>query len=347
MRESLNWRRLLTPLRFLISGGLLVYLIWHANPAAIWGVWQSIDLRLLGVALGLQLTGVMISAYKWNVLLGVRDKRQPYPWIFGTYMVGQFANNFLPTMVGGDALRAVQLGRRVGSFSHASASVFFERLTGFLALSLIASVALVLTYFGWFGTHLQTEPLLMWLTAGFAVAAIGAVICSFAAPQLLAVFGSRLPAVARGPLQKVAAALAVYGKDRVALSKVLALSFVFQSIWILMHVACALSLGIAAPLLIYALMVPITDIVGLAPIFVNNLGAREFIFSLYLAQVGVAPATALALSFLVFTTRLSISAIGGLVLLFGGADLRVDQTARRGASPRDGALQLSGLRSED
>jgi hypothetical protein len=80
-----------------------------------------------------------------------------------------------------------------------------------------------------------------------------------------------------------------------------------------------LALGIDAPPLIYALMVPLTDIIGLAPIFVNNVGARDLVFSVYLRQVGVPEASALALAFTAFSIRLAVSSIGGLVLLFGGA----------------------------
>jgi glycosyltransferase 2 family protein len=76
-------------------------------------------------------------------------------------------------------------------------------------------------------------------------------------------------------------------------------------------------------------MVPLSDILGLAPIFFNNVGARDLIFTIYLGQVGVPPATALALAFTVFTVRLITSMIGGLVLLFGGASLRT-VTLRRG-----------------
>jgi hypothetical protein len=69
--------------------------------------------------------------------------------------------------------------------------------------------------------------------------------------------------------------------------------------------------------------VPITDILGLAPIFVNNLGVREGVFILYLSQVGIPPATAIALAFIIFSVRLAVSILGGLVVLFGGADLNV------------------------
>jgi hypothetical protein len=69
-------------------------------------------------------------------------------------------------------------------------------------------------------------------------------------------------------------------------------------------------------------MAPVTDILGLAPIFVNNLGAREWVFTSYLSQVGVSQETALALAFMIFAVRLAVSILGGLVVLFGGADLR-------------------------
>jgi glycosyltransferase 2 family protein len=103
---------------------------------------------------------------------------------------------------------------------------------------------------------------------------------------------------------------------------VLAMSLLFQALWVLIHAVCGLALGIQAPLLLYAVMSTVTDMLGLAPIFLNNLGAREFVFTLYLAQAGVAQETALALAFMIFAVRLIVSVLGGLVALFGGADLR-------------------------
>ena len=89
-------------------------------------------------------------------------------------------------------------------------------------------------------------------------------------------------------------------------------------------------LGIHAPLLLYALMVPLTDMIGLVPIFVNNLGARELIFTLYLGQIGVAPAQALALAFLVFTVKLAVSLLGGLVTALGGVPMRATPDPQQG-----------------
>jgi glycosyltransferase 2 family protein len=329
---SMRWRSLLFPLRVIVSGGLLIYLIWRADPAKIWQSWKLADMRLIALVLVLQFAGIALSAAKWWVLLWARGQRQPYSWMLGAYLAGQFANNFLPTTVGGDALRVAQLGRRMGSYSQASASVFIERLTGFLALSLIACLALLISYIDVTGTSLVTTPALRWLTVGFALAAIAAMAVSFIAPRLQQRFGKWLPEAARRPMQRVADALADYAPHGRLLALVLAMSLLFQLLWIVIHVVCGWALGITtAPLLLYAVMAPITDILGLAPIFVNNLGAREVVFTLYLSQVAVPPETALALAFTIFAVRLVVSLLGGLVILFGGADLSAARAPRQDA----------------
>ena len=65
-------------------------------------------------------------------------------------------------------------------------------------------------------------------------------------------------------------------------------------------------------------MVPVSDIVGLLPVFFNNLGTRESIFVLILGQFRVPAASALAIAFVVVLVRLLISALGGVSYAAGG-----------------------------
>jgi glycosyltransferase 2 family protein len=328
-----HWRHIFNIVRWTVTGGLLVYLVWRADPAKLWEAWGGVDGRLLGLALALQLVGIALSSLKWSVILGARGHHLPYRWLMGTYLVGQFANNFLPTGVGGDAVRVVQLGRRVGSYSQSSASVFVDRLTGFLALSLIANVALVLTYTGMAGFQLTAsnpsdhqflnDTLLFLITIGFTLVALVAVVGCFIASWLHKTFGSRLPDFVDSPMEKVARSLSDYFPKGRSLVLVIGISLMFQSLWVVINYVCGLALGIEAPFLMFALIAPITDILGLVPLFVNNLGARELVFTFFLFYVGVPKATALALAFMVLTVRLVVSLLGGVVMLFGGADLRV------------------------
>lgn len=309
-------RRALNLLRLLISLALIGYLVYQADPRQIWQSWRSIDLSLFGLALLIQLLGIAVSAFKWGVLLRGRGQTQPYPWLFGMYLVGQFASNFLPTSVGGDAVRAIRLGRRIGSYSAASASVFVERLTGFLALSALGNLALLaLALLP--GPAIQAPPLLRVLTVGFGLVALAALAAVFGAARLQRLAEPLVPAFARGPFQRVMAALADYAPRGRRLWLVLGLSLLFQTLWIGMHAVCGLALGLSVPPLLYVLMPTSTDLFGLAPMFVNNLGARELVFTLYLSQIGIAPAQAVALALLIFTVRLLVSILGGVVTALG------------------------------
>ncbi|NJN66169.1 MAG: flippase-like domain-containing protein [Chloroflexaceae bacterium] len=330
MQRVHRWPRALTYVRYIVTTGLLISLILMADPAKILEEWRSVDLGLLGLALALQIGGVAVSSAKWSVLLQSRGQQQPYPWLVSAYLVGQFANNFLPTGVGGDAVRAIQLGRRIGSLSQASASVFIDRLTGFLALSLIANGALVLACTGVAGGRIETDGWLYLVTIGFTLAGVAVAAGCLLAPWFSRRMGARLPEVLRTPIERVAQSLADYFPQGRALVLVLGISLLFQTTWVVINIVCGLALNIQAPLLLYALMAPLTDILGLLPVFVNNMGARELIFTLYLSQVGVSPATALALAFLVLSVRLIVSVLGGLVMLVGGADFQI---GRKSQSP--------------
>lgn len=314
---------LLSILRYVITGGLLIYLVWVADPVRIWEEWRSVHLGILLAGIVFQLLGVILSAAKWGILLYARGQQQPFMWLLRSYLVGQFANNFLPTGIGGDAVRALQLSRRIGSLSQATASVFLDRLTGFLALTCIANGAMVLLATGLVGEPLVTQEWLIVITVLVTFAAVGAVLVSLGAPWLLIRIGPWLPGIIRHPLETIAQALADYFPKGKMLLAILVFSFSFQSLWVTVNLMCGLALGIAAPWLLYALMATMTDILGLLPVFVNNMGARELVFTLYLSQIGVPPASALALAFLVLSVRLLVSVLGGVVLLIGGSDLRV------------------------
>ncbi|WP_129674706.1 lysylphosphatidylglycerol synthase transmembrane domain-containing protein [Candidatus Chloroploca sp. Khr17] len=302
-------------LRFGVSGGLLGYLVWRADPRTIWIQWQQADWRLLLLAVVVQLGGIALSSWKWALLLQANQRPQPYRWLLATSFLGLFANNFLPTSVGGDAMRVVALGRKSGSYAQASASVFMERLTGLLALSLIALGALLVGASALVARQPVTEPTLITATAGFALVALVATGGAFAAPWLLRRFGHWLPVLVRQPLSTIAQALDEYRHSRGTLLAVLMISLLVHALWIGMHVIASRALGIEAAWLLYLLMVPLTDIIGMVPIFFNNVGARDLVFTLYLRQAGVPDATALALAFTVFSIRLLISLIGGVVLL--------------------------------
>jgi hypothetical protein len=153
-------------------------------------------------------------------------------------------------------------------------------------------------------------------------AATAALAVAFAAPsvtRLLSWFG--LPNLFhwRAALSRARNSLAVYLEAPGSLYRVIGLGFAYQLIWIATNAVAAQALGLHIPNSVVALMVPMSDIIGLVPIFFNNLGAREGMFVLVLGNLGVTTAQAVGLSLLVYGVRLLISLAGGLLYLLGGA----------------------------
>src|SRR5690349_10940307 len=107
-------RTLLVLLQICVSAALLYLLLRQVDLARLLAIWGGIDRPLLALALALQLGGVLISALKWWLLLRAAGYNAPYLWTVRIYMIGQFFSNFLPTQIGGDAVRVYYLTRRIG-----------------------------------------------------------------------------------------------------------------------------------------------------------------------------------------------------------------------------------------
>ncbi|MBA3948260.1 MAG: flippase-like domain-containing protein, partial [Herpetosiphonaceae bacterium] len=325
-------RRLLLVARTVISVSLLVYLLFQVNISQLLAASQHLSLALLALAFVLQLAGVFVSSAKWWLLLRACGQSVPYRWALQTYFIGQFFSNFLPTMIGGDAVRVYRLNQRLKQPAIALTSVFVERLTGFLALTVIAALALVRSA----GT-LQHTPALLWGATWCVVAASAGVLVALAAP-LVARSLVRLPVPNiqdwRGKLQLLAQTLGEYYRYRRTLFTVVVMSFAYQLSWIGVNYAVIRALALAVPLYFTALMVPISDIIGLVPIFLNSIGARGGTFLLLLRSLGVSAASTVALSTLVFVVRMLVSLLGGLLYMLQGV-------TGSGVPPRTGMLATS------
>lgn len=307
---------MLVALRVLVSVTLLAYLMSEVDPAQLLVAWQTILLPFVLLAAGLQLLGVLINALKWWVLIRSSGQHVSYPWTVRTYFIGQFFSNFLPTMIGGDAVRMYQLNRRIRQPSLAVASVFVERLSGFVALNVIAIAALRLSV-----ERFANAPELYQAAIGcIAVASAGLLLALCAAPLTRLLRHFALPNMLnwRGKLESVAQSLVSYYACHSALALVLFLSSVYQLVWIGSNYALAQALRIDVSFAFMALMVPISDIIGLIPIFLNNLGAREGTFVVLLGQLDITPEVALSLAFLIFVVRMGVSLVGGVLYMLGG-----------------------------
>lgn len=103
-------------------------------------IWQVVAYLIFYFA------GVLVSAYKWQIL--AKGKRMIFPLrdFFKHYITGAFINNFLPSFLGGDAYRSYQLGKKNGRFVEAGSTVMMDRITGFVAATIMAIIFAALNW---------------------------------------------------------------------------------------------------------------------------------------------------------------------------------------------------------
>jgi hypothetical protein len=94
--------------------------------------------------------------------------------------------------------------------------------------------------------------------------------------------------------------------------QLVAVSFVYQSLGIVIVYVLGRALGIELSLWRYFIYLPLITAITVLPISLAGIGIREGAFVFFFAQAGVAQAQALALSLLLFAQTLGLALLGGV-----------------------------------
>ncbi len=284
--------RLAPWLRVAVSLALLAWLV-HMLPL------QALADRLaharplpVAAAVGILALTYVAAGIRWARIargLGIAvDRARKVRFVF----VGMFASLFLPSTIGGDAVRAVLLARgREGMRARAFASVVLDRANGFAALLGLIGIA--------------------WLAAGRGAAVAGWGMLALAA---LGVFGVRWLALV--PRLR---ALPVASPDfRRAWLAALPLSVFVQLGVIGAHVALGRAVGLTLAWPDWVLVVGLAALAAALPVSFNGIGVRE---ASYVGLAGWAGGdeTAAGAMAALWLLVLAITALPGGVLLWQSA----------------------------
>ena len=302
--------RWLKPVVTLTLYGIVFY--W-TDAGAVLSRLSRARLDFVAAAVLLYMAGQALSAWRWRLLLAPVGLRATYARMLGFYFTGMFFNLFLPTIVGGDAVKALLLTRETGEPARATVSVFMERNVGLCSLLVVAIAAAHAAP----RVELYGVPLtaLAWvLAAGYA--AVNAMLFR---PHLYAIVDR---VIATTPLARLRpraaslyAALEPYTRAWRPLAGAFALSFLHQVVVIAVVFLGARALALDVPPAAVAVFVPLTSLAGMIPVSVNGLGVREALYVLLFGRVGVPPEAAVSLALLYLGVTLLASLPGGVAYL--------------------------------
>jgi uncharacterized protein (TIRG00374 family) len=321
----------------LVGAAVIAVLTLRSDIGELWETVRSADVRWFVGALVAVIAGFVASALRWRAYLDVLDLPLRYGSLFRLYFVGVFFNAFLPTGLGGDAYKAVRLGRGTkpgeverSSFAAAVASVFLDRFAGAVAIAafgLVASLALIAT--GETG-RLPTTALV--LSVGVAVATA---VLLLGGERLLGK-GHVVPDRGLGrSIRRGARAIHQAARHPQAAARGYFFSLIFQALILAANAMVARSLGTRISVGNLSCILVVTGLITIVPLTINGLGVREGAYVWSLGLVGIDNDRAFAFALLILIVGLLASAIGGIVYVTGGGNvsLREGVPTRRPPAP--------------
>jgi uncharacterized membrane protein YbhN (UPF0104 family) len=295
---------------------LLGILFSRVDVARLWAAARGASPGWLAAALGLYLLMILVSAWRWGLLLRAQHVTLPFRDLTSSFLVATFFNNFLPSNIGGDVVRVADTARAAGSKTLAATIVLIDRGLGLLALVLIAAMgASGGKRFG--GAETDLDPLVLW--AGFGLAAMVATP-AFLMPEsfmkLLRPLRVLHPEWVEERLGRLTNALSKFRDAPGALASCFVGAVAVQAILVGFYAAVARSMQIPIGLPELAVIIPISFIVQMLPVSMNGFGVREATFGFYFVRLGLPLESGLLVSFIGAAVIMLFSLSGGVVYLW-------------------------------
>jgi uncharacterized protein (TIRG00374 family) len=295
-----------------VSFSLLIYIL--TSKVSLRDIGRSLaglNLAWVALAFSLHIIGLLISAYRWQILARAQGDEVPLLYLAKSYLVGTFFNNFLPTRYGGDVVRIWDGSKYSQSLLKSSAIVVVERTTGLVVLFLFALLASL------FRLDMARRIPIIWvsLLVGLGGLLLAAFFLSPPAGRLISRFPSRgFLARLKSKVLSFREVILAYRHRWVPFCRALAWALLLQINVILYYYLIGLAFGLRVAFLDYFIFIPIVLLIQTIPITIGGLGLRESAYITVFRYYGVAARTAVSFSLVAdLAVGLLVGLIGGII----------------------------------
>lgn len=315
-KTSRPWQRFLWNLvKLVVSLGLLAWLALHIDWADFLDVLRMIPGPILISGFLLFFLAQVLAARRLQILLSTQKVQIRYLVCLRLVFVGLFANNFLPSTVGGDTVKIVALVQAGYGRSVAILSVITDRLINLLVLVLLLPTIFSLSEI----VDLEIVRVCIWFVGGFV---LGGIMLISGGYLLVRHRSSNVSEGNSGLVNRIA---------RLELSIHTVISeWMAQPLIIL----CALGISVMvvfsgfvaiaiqmAPMGLRFGFIEVTAVfvfvyfVTLVPVSLNGIGVQEVSLVYLLTQLGATSGQATALALLVRMFNIAVSLPGAVFLV--------------------------------
>ena len=296
-----------------MSAALLYFVLRSIDLPAFWARVKGMNPAWIVLALAAYAGTQAIGVWRWNRLLRAQHIEVEPRRLTESIWVSMFFNNFLPSNIGGDVVRIADTAPAAGSKTLAMTVILVDRVLGLTALVIIASSgALVASLLG---VHIPGARWLWIASALGAVAAISVIVM----PQLVG--HALLPVRALNKpwlterAQRLEDAVIRFRNAPSAVAGAFAGAMAVQITIVAFYLLTAEGLSVPLPILLGAVLIPVSLVVQMAPISINGFGVREAVFAFFFRRFGLPTDAAVALSLVSTGMVMGLSLVGGFFFL--------------------------------
>ena len=293
-----------------ISIVLLIFLFRRVDERTLFSYIKNADKAFLFLAFFVFFLSYVFSFFRWVMLLKAANIYLPLKRIVISFSGGVFFNLFLPSTIGGDFMRSVDLAAHTGKTKEVVATVLLDRLSGYVGLVVLALTALGL---GWRIIHDATILFSIFIITIILIAILITLFNSFLYVKINRMLVSPTAGRIRDSLRQLHHEVHIFRHKKKVVLKNLLLSLMVQLCAPLSFYFIALSLGIRINIIYFLIFLPIIGAITLLPISIGGLGLRDATTIFFFAKIGISKDFSFAMSLLSFCFILIIGAAGGLI----------------------------------
>ena len=276
---------------------------------------SSADKPLLCLAFSVFFITYFLGLLRWQMLLKAVKVEIPLKRIITAYSGGIFFSLFLPSSIGGDVARSIDLAKHTQKPREIVATVLLDRLSGYTGLVIVVICALFA------GKRIIGGDITILISAALITGILAVILLilfnRFLYLQINKLLRAPHAGRIRESLESLFQEIHYFRKHKKVLFYNILVSVAIQTLGPLIFYLTALSLGVSGVNLIYFfIFIPIIGAVTLLPISLGGFGIRENTSMILFAKAGMARNSAVAMAFLNSIFILIYGAIGGLIYVF-------------------------------
>lgn len=290
-----------------ITAVLLILLFWKTDVPRLLDLLRTAHKGMLASAFAFFFFLNVLVFWRWQCLLRARGLRVGAFRLFCAYLSSLLFNLVLPSTIGGDAVRTLDIAEHTGQHSSVLlGTVVMDRVSGFFGLFSVLLFSLL------FGFRRFQDPRVLTAAAVLFVSAVLLLGIMFSRRFFNLCFGWLPFARVKDYLKKVHAVTSEYRTKKGTLLAIWLLSVAVHLGLAFLFLLTAGALGENVAVLHALIFVPMVTAFSSLPVTIGGLGLRDHATVFVFAKVGMAREVAVAISQLTFGFMVLMGLFGGI-----------------------------------